>query len=437
MEGNVKKIIQKCLGVINLESEYVKKSIWGEASKPSYYSKDLEIAVYMSIGYQYSGLKVFGKSSTMAFRKIHHENEENLQDKYKRDITKYFPFKIIKYKKHSDDYEYRGCHWCWDFQEKLMETEKREVFSIKKKGTDITRYGYKKSMEIYNSLKDSKVENLLMLEIGLGFMLTNSIFGYVKDLKDTVDLEKLKPIIKRVSEMPCIRIRKKIAVFLFEYLRYFEFRDDKIDEVLEIITKEAEKIAECYKSLLKLKWCYWVRANRRKLECSDERKRYLKAKQKKLRIWWDDYYMNMNTPEERELISQKIDDMVKGDGKSNIKVRLVRGPVIQEDVLTEDLEREIVSNKFLLLIKHMQDPTNEKAKILKSLKLGDDPQKEAVLKRAKEKLQELKEREGTTIGLNKTIRVPQGKLDPEKIYAILHQNIVENILENFEKFTLG
>jgi hypothetical protein len=121
---------------------------------------------------------------------------------------------------------------------------------------DISRYGYRKGKNIYNDLKGSELENHWLLERSLGYLLTGTIYPYVRNISSKKKLEKLRKIIKDLCEIPCVNMRKRIAEILFIYMKKKGFSENSLKTVESVMENMGFKIKKYFLDLCNLKWFY-------------------------------------------------------------------------------------------------------------------------------------------------------------------------------------
>ena len=172
-------------------------------------------------------------------------NRKGDMGRYSKDIEKYFPFAITKSK------EGRSItKWCKDYQELLWRQNNAEIFSINKKGDDISRYCYLKTEKLYDSLKEKPIENLLMFEMTMGFGITNTIYSYLENIKKVSQILEIEPALRILCEFPGINLRKTIADLVFCYLSEKELSKKSIKIALEALKDIQKNINELYENNL-------------------------------------------------------------------------------------------------------------------------------------------------------------------------------------------
>ena len=154
---------------------------------------------------------------------------------------------------------------CKAYHELMLSQANISIFDIdvikEKKSVDIRKYGFPKSYDNYEKLKNTPIENLLLLEKTLGIGYANQLFYYAKDFKTKKQLGKLKEVIKSCVGMPMFA-RKYITNKIWTYLSVLEYSDLSIQYAEEAGYLFASLIDETYEAVLELYWyayyfAYW------------------------------------------------------------------------------------------------------------------------------------------------------------------------------------
>ena len=140
----------------------------------------------------------------------------------------------------------------------------------KRKGEDITRYGYEYVKELYQKLENSSLENLYYLDNMLGISLTNVIVNSILEGKPFVEHEgeyakipteifegDFLDIVRAVSKIKGVYGRNYIAFMVFRFLFNSDLDEEKISQVKKYIEKQVESYNECYMDLCEVfVWLY-------------------------------------------------------------------------------------------------------------------------------------------------------------------------------------
>ncbi|MBQ4522972.1 MAG: hypothetical protein IJA10_08460 [Lachnospiraceae bacterium] len=304
---NVFEIINKSMGDIEqqLKNEYgndieewsVSKAIWEKINTDEFwkiidktnmedffrrmtikenYEKDIEIAIYMIMSYIYSEKYVFDVEM-QKFCDMVTDNERD-EGRWRIDTLNFYPISIDM-----SGIGEKATSWCADFQKKLFNIDNFDIFDVNKDSKTITRYGFVKSKELYNSLKASNIENRFLLDFSLGISLTNNIYKYTKEINNKKELDKLEEIISDISRLPCIYLRNEIAEVIFSFINLTNYNDNLVGDMKQILKKIVVPITEYYWFLLRYEWIKFLKDTK---NIED----FLYEKEKMLTEWWNNYY---------------------------------------------------------------------------------------------------------------------------------------------------
>lgn len=154
---------------------------------------------------------------------------------------------------------------CKKYHKLMLDQANISIFDIDvskdNKGADIRKYGFPKSYDIYEKLKNTPIENLLLLEKTLGIGYANQLFYYTKDFKTKSQLGKLEEVIKSCVGIPMFA-RKYITNKIWTYLNVLEYSDLSIQCAEGAGYLFASLIDESYEAVLELYWyayylTYW------------------------------------------------------------------------------------------------------------------------------------------------------------------------------------
>lgn len=146
---------------------------------------------------------------------------------------------------------------CREYHKLMMNQKNISIFDIsidrKNMNTDIKKYGFQKAHDIYQELKNTPVENLLLLEKTLGIGYTNQLFYYAQDFTKKSQLNQLEGVISSCAEIPMF-VRKYITDKIWSYLKKFSYSDLSIKYAEEAVDLIVCLINEAYEEVLELYW---------------------------------------------------------------------------------------------------------------------------------------------------------------------------------------
>lgn len=231
------------------------KELWKVVLDFNNYYQDIRIASYMAWGIINSKSSDLKEEVQKTHDKIREEKEDGKNKKIYSDIEKFFPFEI---KKNDKDHNYYYITtWCREYQQQLWNELNRNIFAINHKNIKI---GYYQIEKIYNELKKTDIENLLLFEMTVGFGLTNTILAYLEEigLEDIKDIERLEPIIEIICSIPGINMRNNISKTVFHNLLYVGFEEERINEMEKILKELSIEIKNNYDNCLEIYIIYFV-----------------------------------------------------------------------------------------------------------------------------------------------------------------------------------
>lgn len=167
---------------------------------------------------------------------------------------------------------------CKDYHELMMQQKNIGFFDIDSKKDSLRQYAFPKTHEIYQTLVDSPIENLLLLEKTQGIGYTNQLFHYMKDITRKEELEKVRELIRLSVKIPMF-IRKNIVDIIWSYLYKFHYNEISIQYILDVIYSIIHTIDKIYQKIWKFSW-KTVRSGEFP-ECA------LKGT---LALWWREYF---------------------------------------------------------------------------------------------------------------------------------------------------
>lgn len=149
--------------------------------------KDVDITIYMVWG-EKNADPMDKKTEAIIMSTLDRDNMRALSD-----AIKYFPFKVLENERTS---------WCNKYQGVLFYKDNMGIFSIDEYSDDLSKYCYFKTEKIFEKLKNESIENLWILEMSLGIVLTNTIYMYLKEVKTLDELQEYKNIIRKLCQIP-------------------------------------------------------------------------------------------------------------------------------------------------------------------------------------------------------------------------------------------
>ena len=425
---------------------------------------DLELIFYMIIKYMKSGKYNINQDMRDFLDKVKEGDIDRIgkgKELY-RDIGK-FPFNM---KRTMTD-------WCKESQRILFQKERFDIFDLKKDilkekekeegrkpKNDITRYGFYKTKEIINEIKEEEIfensnekeikeeeiENLLFLDYVLGIGLTNSIHIITQGINKRSELDKLDDINKLLAELPYLQIRNELAIEIVNYvkerknedydtnIRQYDFellkseRINKIDservkkaeEILKIIVNSVKDIWKIKSQLVVFDWYKYEKerdlSEEKLKENSEFYIRSLLKNEKKLHLMFaqEQGYNLLELP--KQLTYEEIKKQFK---EFKTEKNRENGYIECERLKKENVVRLRFTDKYE---EEQRKEDNDKYKKIKERE-----------KENRKKLKQQEEKYFDDIVDEYRISEQRKSLDNLGKYAIIHMKVIENIIENFQQ----
>lgn len=222
----------------------------------SNYTRDLNAMLYMASVYQDSDMI----DTTSEMRTVW-ECKSN-QDKINKEITKcYYPIEGYEF---SND-EKRRCALTeinsgfLEFHKLMISKSNIGIFDIDTDIEDFRRYSVVRMQKIYEELRKSTIQDLLLMEYSLGNGYVNHVYDYIRDVTTFQELEEYFILVTTGAEIPAFFLRKKIVEILLHYIRMGE-KNKRIHNAEIILSNIKENLFPIIKDILELCW-YELRLN--------------------------------------------------------------------------------------------------------------------------------------------------------------------------------
>lgn len=145
---------------------------------------------------------------------------------------------------------------CFEFHHTLISMENIGLFDVGAQNSSIKRYSFGRALAIYSRLKDTDIENLLLMEYALGIGYTNQICTYLQGIQSTERLKSFKELICCGVKVPYFFIRKELVEVIWKYVDFegVENKDDDIKQIKDILEEALNIISGIMKKLLNIWW---------------------------------------------------------------------------------------------------------------------------------------------------------------------------------------
>lgn len=147
---------------------------------------------------------------------------------------------------------------CREYHELMMQQNNIGIFDFHGAIKSMQRYGFPKTKELYRELKQTPIENMILLERTQGVKYTNILFEYLHKAANKENLKMYENIIKAGSGIEPIFIRNEILRMILGYVTENLNNENEsvnvIDEVNEIIGGLVYFVNQKYRKIFEISW---------------------------------------------------------------------------------------------------------------------------------------------------------------------------------------
>lgn len=144
-----------------------------------------------------------------------------------------------------------GCFW---YHYTMINLKNFGIFDLQTEIKNYRRYSFMRMYKIYEALKDTSVENLLLMEYSLGIGLANQIYEYFYELNTKEEVDTISDLIQELAEIYPIFIRKKVVDIICKRI---ELKEElaKCSETISLLVEVVNKIVnDVFFDVLELWW---------------------------------------------------------------------------------------------------------------------------------------------------------------------------------------
>ncbi len=294
--GYKEKINLPALGVI--PSDEKKRVIWEKLIKevcniidePISYCDDTHCAIYMGWIYNNANDEIFKKEINIRRKKGESEDtwEKRVRakkalEKTKTDIQiawkksdsrvnkelvrKLYPVPVVQMcdmnsfkndeydiEDEADKYEIQSIPGgCVRYHKTMISLSHINIFDVESDIEDYTRYSFKNTYAIYSALKESYMENLLLMEYSLGIGYINQIYPYVRMFGSVRELEGSLSVIRTGTTLTPFVIRKKIMDLIFSSGIKMS-SEEEVCNAIKFVEVIKNVVSEIFEQILEIEW---------------------------------------------------------------------------------------------------------------------------------------------------------------------------------------
>lgn len=268
-EGEEKKLLNDMI----LEIEQIMTNL-------KYYADDLAVDIFMGLLKVDEDFRVKFKDE---YKVVWDSKACNESIKMER-VQKYYPY-IGKLSCEFIEFIKFIPGGCQEYHDLMLKQGNIEIFDVEANTESLKRYAFPKTYKIYLELKDTPIDNLLLLEKTHGIGYTNQIFHYTKCIKKRSQLDDLQELIGLGAKINPMFLRKYIVEKSWTYLELCEYSDASISNVKKMFEFVCDKINKIYRMALKFIWpiCYVAYKKYKQVNLLYNMELYLKTR-------WKEYF---------------------------------------------------------------------------------------------------------------------------------------------------
>ena len=244
-KGLTKKTVEEIINVV---------------TDPQNYVPDLLCAIFMRFG-DYAVPNGYGQAEKeiqikvdSAWMRESNADENDVCKVNKNSVNRCYPVQVECYE--GKVVKIGGT--CMPFHYVMISPANIGMFDLDSEISSLKRYSYMRAYKIYEELKDTPLQNLLLAELSLGIGYTSFLYSRLRKIRDKEKLDKILEAIKPCSKMELFFIRKKILERLFDDLRIYTYEKNELDEICGVLNALLEtvsaEVCKIYDRVLNIWW---------------------------------------------------------------------------------------------------------------------------------------------------------------------------------------
>lgn len=143
---------------------------------------------------------------------------------------------------------------CLEYHFTMISMQNIGIFDTQSSLTSYRKYTFMKMYDIYRTLKDTAIENRLLMEFSLGIGYTNQIYHYLRMVTAYETIEKMEEIITIGANISPFFIRSKVIPLVWEYLKLKSYSDSAVQLAANILKIVQQYITEIFEKMMDLCW---------------------------------------------------------------------------------------------------------------------------------------------------------------------------------------
>lgn len=171
---------------------------------------------------------------------------------------------------------------CYDYHITMISQKHINIFDVESEIEDYTRYSFKNTYAICDSLKESYIENLLLMEYSLGIGYTNQMYSHIRDLNTINRVDGSLNVITAGALITPFVLRMKIMNLVFSSGIKLS-TEKEVYNVETFVFAIRDVVSTVFERILELEWHKY----RYFLSDDEKRLRYLYLQVKGI---WERYF---------------------------------------------------------------------------------------------------------------------------------------------------
>lgn len=325
---------------------------------------------------------------------------------------------------------------CEEYHKLMIFQKNMDVFNVAddKDKENLTRYGFPKTYKIYERLKDTLLENMILLEETQGIAYTNHIYHYVKKIMKKETLEKLLEVIQKGLEIRPMFLRNKVIDAIMEYMEFFSFSENSKKLAIEKLEQTIiDDINWIYEWILEFEWyvCWLAYKKNRLYKDFDNIQLYLLENFEKdynMDEVYEDWIQKMNLHDWRNV--KTVDDCFSYINTKPVNpVELMqKGENICIETADGKQESLWIKKPLNLLGEKIQKEAIEEIKKARNLPQNKQEWSKLYAKKKEDIFEKIKKEEEHAWN-NQDIMAPGKRLKIFHTYAMIHRTVIRKLIE--------
>lgn len=178
---------------------------------------------------------------------------------------------------------------CLQFHKVMISKENIGLFDNMTKSDSFSKYSFPKAYNIYEQLKNSPIENLLLMEYSLGMGYVNKVYPHVSKIGKFDDLQNVLEFVRKGVQIVPFYIRGKVVDVLWKYLDYDISDQQSIQNACNLVDYVSKTINDIFEQTLEVWWYFY---------CLKPSVFYTYEMKLTLEAYWKSYFDNQRAYED-------------------------------------------------------------------------------------------------------------------------------------------